>query len=100
MASAVRIMWKDIGLNFKAGVNPGPYRYVVEVKNGNFDGEWVTVVDASENDVDLTVDYRTFEPTPCTMVRIRILGAPEGVTPGLLNFTLFGESMAKPNRQF
>ncbi len=100
VASAVRIMWKDIGLNFKAGVNPGPYRYVVEVKNGNFDGKWVTVVDASENDVDLTVDYRTFEPTPCTMVRIRILGAPEGVTPGLLNFTLFGESMAKPNRQF
>ena len=23
VASAVRIMWKDIGLNFKAGVNPG-----------------------------------------------------------------------------
>ena len=26
VASAVRIMWKDIGLNFKAGVNPGEPR--------------------------------------------------------------------------
>lgn len=99
-ACAVRILWKDIGLNFAAGVTPGPYQYVVEVKNGNFDGEWIPVVDASQNQIDLTVDYRTFAPTPCTMVRIRILGAPQGITPGLLNFTLFGESLSKPNRQF
>jgi hypothetical protein len=99
-ASAVRIMWKDIGLNFEAGINPGPYQYVVEVAKDNQTDEWITVVDASKNTVDLTVDYRTFDPIECTRARIRILGAPEGVTPGLINFTAFGESMHKRNRQF
>ncbi len=100
MASSVRIMWKDIGLNFDEGINPGPYQYVVEVAKDNMTDEWITVVDASQNTVDLTVDYRTFEPIECTRARIRILGAPKGVTPGLLNFTVFGESLQKRNRQF
>lgn len=97
--SAVRIMWKDIGLHFGKGIIPGPYRYVVEGCN-NPKGLWITLVDASTNDIDLVVDYRTFETTQCRLVRIRILGAPEGVTPGLMNFTVFGESTAKPNPQF
>ncbi len=96
---AVRILWKDIGLNLREGILPGPYQYVVEVKPSVKDA-WQTVVDASQNEVDLTVDYRTFEPTVAAMVRIRILGAPQGVTPGLLNFTVFGEDVEKPNRQF
>ena len=64
------------------------------------DKDWVTVVDASQNETDLAVDYRTFEPTYCAFARIRILGAPEGVTPGLMNFTIFGEAADKPDRQF
>ncbi|MDR1117421.1 MAG: family 43 glycosylhydrolase [Oscillospiraceae bacterium] len=100
IASAVRILWKDIGLHFEKGVHPGAYQYVVEVARDNQTEEWITVVDASTNTVDLAVDYRTFDPVDCTRARIRILGAPKGVTPGLLNFTVFGESASKPNRQF
>lgn len=95
--SAVRLLWKDIGLDLGRGVGPGPYRYVVE----GYDGDaWRTLVDAAENSVDLTVDYRTFPTVGCTMVRLRILGAPAGITPGLLDFTAFGESCGKPGCEF
>ena len=87
--SAVRLCWKDIGLYFDGGVLPGPYRYVVEGYDGN---EWSTLVDASDNDIDLTVDYRTFPERECSAVRLKILGAPEGITPGLLQFTVFGSN--------
>ncbi len=87
--SAVRIMWKDIGLDFEKGIVPGPYKYVIEYGE-TLGSDWQTLVDASENDVDLVVDYRTFEETLAAKVRIRILGASEGVTPAILNFTVFG----------
>ncbi|MBQ4090200.1 MAG: family 43 glycosylhydrolase [Clostridia bacterium] len=91
--SAVRLMWKDAGLNFDKGVKPGPYKYVIEGASAN--GDWFTLVDASENDVDLSVDYRTFDEVRINKMRIRILSWPEGVTPGIMNFTAFGEHSAR-----
>lgn len=92
--SAIRIIWKDVGLDFKAGVMPGPYRYVVEAKLKDADN-WKVLVDASENDTDLTVDYRTFPETLVSRVWLRILGAPKGLKPGVIDFSVFGESAAK-----
>lgn len=86
--SALRLCWKDIGLHLAKGAEPGPYRYRLE---GQADGEWQTLVDQLENTEDRTVDYQVFSQTPCEMVRLTILGAPEGVTPGLLQFTVFGK---------
>lgn len=91
--SAARVIWKDVGLDFKAGVMPGPYQYVIEAALK--DGPWEKIVDASGNQVDLTVDYRTFAEVRADKVRIRILGAPKGLTPGVINFTVFGESAAR-----
>lgn len=96
--SAVRLMWKDIGLNFENGIVPGAYRYVIEGADGDDSGNWLTLVDASENTTDLTVDYRTFDEVRLTKLRIRILGCPEGITPGIVNFTAFGESAARRER--
>lgn len=87
--SALRIMWKDLGLNLEAGVNPGPFKYVVEYAE-SMGSDWLTLVDASENETDLVVDYRTFDTVRAAKVRIRILGAPAGITPALINFTVFG----------
>jgi hypothetical protein len=51
---------------------------------------WKTLVDASENDTDLCIDYRQFEPVKAYAIRLRILSAPEGITPGLTSLTAFG----------
>ena len=54
---------------------------------------WVTLVDASENAEDLCVDYRQFDPVIGYAIRLRILGAPQGITPGLASITAFGKSI-------
>lgn len=97
-AAAVRLLWKDIGLDLCGTALPGPYRYVVELAD-RLESPWHTVVDAAANETDLTVDYRTFPPTPCQLARLRILGASAGITPGVLDFTVFGESCAKPQTE-
>lgn len=92
--SSARIIWKDVHLDYKAGITAGAYRYVIEVQAPDSD-EWKVVVDASDNQTDLTVDYRTFDEVLATKVRLRILGWPEGMIPGVINFVVFGESAAK-----
>ena len=52
--------------------------------------QWETLVDASENTEDLCIDYRELNGEPAYGVRLRILGAPEGITPGLVSLTTFG----------
>ena len=44
----------------------------------------------SENDEDFNIDYRSFEPVLCREARVRIVGCPKGITPGIVSFTLFG----------
>ena len=96
--SAIRLMWKDVGLNFDAGIVPGAYRYVVEGAENEDSQDWFTLVDASENTVDLSVDYRTFDTRRVYKLRVRILGAPKGVTPGIMNFAAFGEAVARSEK--
>lgn len=96
--SAFRVMWKDIGMDLKNGVLGGAYQYVIETATSEDD--WKTVVDFSQNTTDLAVAYHPIDPVVANRVRIRILGAPKGITPGLLNFTAFGESVAKTNIEF
>ena len=85
-------------MDLEKGICGGAYQYVIET---SLDAkEWTTVVDFSENKTDLAVAYHPIDTVWANYVRIRILGAPEGITPGLLNFTAFGESTAKTNIQF
>ena len=56
------------------------------------DGEtWRPLVDASQNAVDLFVDYRETPRVLAKELRIVVLAAPEGVVPGITEFTVFGE---------
>lgn len=89
MGYSARIVWREVGLDYENGVVPGPVRYVIEVSE---DGErWTTVLDAADNDRDMTVDYRPLTVVvPATKFRLRILGAPRGITPAVINFTVFG----------
>lgn len=83
-----RIIWRDVGLDVERGVKPGPFFYRVEVLRT--DGSWKTVCDESANKRDLLVDYREIEPVFCTACRLVILGAPAGITPGVVDFSPFG----------
>ena len=87
---AVRLIWRDIGMETLDGINPGPFRYVIEYSPLAALSSWETLIDASDNTEDLCIDYRETEDVKAFGVRLRILGAPDGITPGLVSLTAFG----------
>ena len=87
---AVRLIWRDIGLDTKNGVKPGPFRYRVELETAK--DQWTTILDRSESTEDLLIDYREYKPTTGTRARLVILGWPKGITPGVAEFTVFGKT--------
>ena len=91
---AVRIIWRDIGLDVAAGVLPGPFRYRVEIETKP--GEWTVAVDRSDSREDFLVDYRECAPLTGTSARLVILGWPAGITPAVADFTVFGTSINSP----
>ncbi|HEX5399608.1 MAG TPA: hypothetical protein VFY06_11235, partial [Verrucomicrobiae bacterium] len=89
---AVRVIWRDVGLDTIRGVMPGPFRYRVELETAN--GRWTTILDRSDNKEDLLIDYREITPTVGSRARLVILGWPKGITPGVAEFTVFGQTVA------
>jgi len=47
-------------------------------------------VDKRDSKEDLNIDYSYFKPKTCDRVRLTITGAPEGIRPGVIDFTVFG----------
>ena len=88
---SVRLIWRDIGMETLENIHPGPFRYVVEYSQDPGLNTWQTLIDASENTEDLCIDYREVDAVPAFGIRLRILGAPEGITPGLVSLTAFGD---------
>jgi hypothetical protein len=90
---AVRLIWRDIGMETRQGIRPGPFRYVVEYAPDAGLGSWETLIDASDNTEDLCIDYRQIAPVQAYGIRLRILNAPAGITPGLVSLTAFGNAV-------
>ncbi|MEA4890153.1 MAG: family 43 glycosylhydrolase [Clostridiaceae bacterium] len=88
---SLRIIWRDINMETLDGVMPGPFKYVVEYAPSAAADEWTMLVDAANNETDLCIDYRQFDPVKAYAVRLRILGAPQGIEPGLVSLTVFGK---------
>lgn len=86
---AVRLIWRDIGLDTRRGANPGPFRYRVEVETAP--KTWQVVLDRSKSQEDLLIDYRECAPVKGSSARLVIVGAPKGITPGVAEFTVFGD---------
>lgn len=85
---AARILFADRGLDYAAGVLPGPYRYVIE---GSLDGkEWTMLFDHSKNAVDRHIAYHTFPAQKVRYVRLTVLSAPPGMRIAVWEFTVFG----------
>lgn len=93
--SAIRLLWRDIGMETMDGILPGPFQYVVEYRTSPKE-RWQTALDASDNRKDLCVDYRTFPTVRATELRLRIVGSPRGIEPGVCQFTAFGNSVKDP----
>lgn len=88
---AARIVWRDVGLDTTQGVLPGPFRYRIELETSK--DQWTTIVDRSESREDLLVDYRECLPVRGARARLVVLDWPEGITPSVTEFTLFGTTV-------
>lgn len=87
---ATRVIWRDVGLDTNRGVHPGPFRYRIEGETSP--GQWTVLVDRGASLEDLLVDYRECTATVCQAVRLVILGTPAGISPGVAEFTVFGNT--------
>ncbi len=87
--SAVRLIWRDVGLDIRNGILPGAFQYTLEARS--LDGEWFPVLDRSDSREDYVIDYQTFETVTASEIRLRITGSPAGIEPGLICLTVFGQ---------
>lgn len=85
---SARVIWRDVGIDTKQSIAPGPIRYRIELETSK--GKWSTIIDRSQSDEDLLIDYRECEPTVGNRARLVILVWPKGITPAVAEFTLFG----------
>jgi hypothetical protein len=93
--SALRIVWAEPNFDCKQGPFPGAWQFIVEGRLTE-DAPWQCLVDASQNQTDLLIDYRRFETVRIRYARIRILGGPAEMAAGLTDFTLFGTGTPIP----
>lgn len=85
---AVRVVWRDVGLDPLNGVAPGPFRWRAEIETAK--NQWTVLVDRTANADDLLIDYRECAPTTSGRIRLVVTGWPKGITPGVAEFTAFG----------
>ena len=82
------MIWRDVGLDTCAAANPGPFQYRVEAQDGA--NPWKTILDRTNSQEDLIIDYREVSPVSANRVRLVITGWPKGIKPGVAEFTVFG----------
>lgn len=85
---ATRVVWRDIGMNPAKGAKPGPFQYKIELETAP--DTWSCLVDRTTSNEDLIVDYRECPPTTGKRARLVLTGWPTGTTPGVAEFTTFG----------
>ena len=85
---SARVIWNDVGLDPRAGVNAGAYGYIIE---GRTPEGTVVLADMSDNTDDMIIDYIEIDETDeVSEVTLRITNAPDGITPGVVDFSVFG----------
>lgn len=91
LVSAIRVMWRDLGLDYANGSVPGPFKYIVEgCPDIDHPEIWVTLVDKSGNEEELNIDYTPFDAVSIERVRLKVLSWPQGLRVGVIDFTAFG----------
>ena len=97
--SAMRLIWAEPHLDHKTAP-PGPFKYRLEARETN-KSNWTTIVDMSDNKLDLLIDYKIFPTTPAQFVRLTIQVAPKGVGIGVTDLCVFGKGrMPSPDAPY
>lgn len=89
--AALRIMWAEPNIDHSKGLLPGPVRYRIYCKEKK-NSKWTLLLDCSDNDKDLLIDYRTFNTVNARLIKLELIGANPGVETGVLEFTVFGKT--------
>ncbi len=98
MVHAVRIIWAEPGMNYR-NAPPGPMKYRLEGRDSK-QGDWFTLLDRTESQDDLLVDYRTFSPRKAREIRLVVTGRPDGVGVGVCDLSVFGLSGPVPDGHY
>jgi hypothetical protein len=84
---AVRIFWRENGLDYVNRVLPGPIGYKLE---GLTENGWEMLLDNCNPKEERNIDYKTFPIKKCREVKITITDWPKGIHPGIIDFAVFG----------
>lgn len=88
--AAIRVMWSEEGLDHNKGILAAPIKYRLLYQPSKSD-KWNIVLDCSTNNVDLLIDYRTFEAVKARRVKLEIIGANKAAKIGVQELTVFGK---------
>jgi len=85
---AVRLIFADVGLDYRQGVLPGPYGWILY---GSVDGkDWQILIDYSENRREQHIVFTRFPAADARYVKLEVVRVPPGFTTGVIDFTVFG----------
>lgn len=90
---AYRVIFKDVGMDVKTGIMPGPFGYIVEGVCEN--GEVRILADKRNSDEDMIINYGVFDVVKVKELRLRLTKKPEGIEPGVIDFSVFGNYKIK-----
>ena len=102
---SIRILWKEINKDrSQVRTEPAYINYKVEVFNGTSNpmdpenaANWTTLYEKTDSSDTSTVHYyRTNAPVRGQFVKITITDWSDDIYPGLVEFSVFGNSVAKP----
>lgn len=86
--SSFRIWFRDVYLNYKENKLPKPIPYIVKAL---INDEYVTIVDNSNPQKELNIDYVTFDDMTTSKVKLELLTNEIGI----IDFSLFGKMEIK-----
>lgn len=87
---AARIIWNEVGLSVKNNVMGGTIRYRLDVMNES--GDYVSVFEREDDGGFSPVEYIRLDPVFAKAARLCIISSPPGITPGIYNISLFGNT--------
>ncbi len=91
--SAGRICWIEPNLNHKKGNIARPIKYKIEVCQNLEKNHWRVVVDKTDNNKDMFIDYQTFSPIRAQKVRLIVTARSTHINVGISDFTVFGKAI-------
>jgi hypothetical protein len=95
---AFRIIWKELNADKNVPLTEKcPIDYIIEVNDGDPGAadQWVKVYERKGKTE--IIDYVSLgKEVKCQFVRVTITGWHKDITPGLVEFTVYGKSVAKP----